>query len=81
MKKAADGKGAPPGMSARLTRWPGSMSGGEDAAAEPLPVPPEAVPDILRRAAACYARAGWLEDACRAYERLGDDAVAARCHE
>lgn len=32
--------------------------------------------DLAGRAARCYARAGWWEDACRVYERAGDVAAA-----
>ena len=37
--------------------------------------------ELLRRAANCYLGADWVDDACRCFEQLGDDALAARLHE
>jgi hypothetical protein len=37
-------------------------------------------PSLLFRAAQCYLRAGWQDDACRCFERAGDHARAARLH-
>ncbi len=72
-------------LSQRLTRWLSSLVPRQ--AEEPRAAPPIAtlasIPaaEILRRAAACYNRAGWEEDACRLYEQVGDERHAAAFHE
>ncbi len=37
--------------------------------------------ELMLRAAACYARAGWAPEACRCYERSGHHAEAARLYQ
>ncbi|MFO1433410.1 MAG: hypothetical protein U1F76_25490 [Candidatus Competibacteraceae bacterium] len=37
--------------------------------------------ELLRRAANCYLGADQVDDACRCFEQLSDDALAARLHE
>ena len=37
--------------------------------------------ELLKKAAQCYVKAGWLEDACRVWEQLGEYQQAAQIYE
>lgn len=76
-----------PGLPTRIQNWLRSLQGGLGSQPTGRVVRPSSQPnalgtaDLLKRAAQCYASAGWTEDACRLFEVLGDPHSAAPFYE
>lgn len=80
-RQATDGEGMA-GLPQRVANWLRSLGQREPPAPPPvLPPDPQRAAALLQRAAQCYARAGWPDDAVRLFVQLGNDRQAAPYHE